>query len=739
MTPHPPDLEQALARCAQERIEIPGAVQPHGCLLAFEPSTLLVIQASANSEAFVGETVDALLGRPVTCWMTTAGRDDLERALSSFGDDTNRLISFDGPGDGLVGTVHRENDLALLELEYALPERDARNHIETSNALKQIAAAKDLPALAATVVGVVRDLLKFDRVVVYRFMPDGSGEVIAESRSAEMEPYLGLRFPESDIPRQARDLYLRNWVRAIPDAQYEPSPIVPELRPATGAPLDLSQAALRSVSPMHLAYLANMGVRASLSASLIVNGRLWGLITCGHRSASQLPPAIRNTCETLARMVSTQISALEAREIQRRHASNIPAMRLLDKAMRGGERHVFHALLDDPSSLLRLVNASGAAVVVDGAVTSAAACPSPGEIRSLAAWASGCADDVGLTRCHHLASVNEAWRTCADVASGLLAIVFPPPLQACLLWFRPELIRHVQWAGRPAFSPPVHGGAAVLGPHRSFAVWSDTVQGQCDLWNEADEDAASDLRQLALEIDLGRQVRRQKEAVQARDDLVAVVSHDLRTPMSIVAMQATIIQRVVAADPTDTSQRLRASAQTIQRATDRMNSLLQDLLDLAKIEAGRFQVQPSTQSAHHILDDACGLLVSIAEAKGVELVPEPSRDAQIHVDPERIFQVLANLIGNAVKFSSPGTRVSVGGTVHDDGYQFRVVDQGIGIAREQLDRIFERYWQAKQSAGAGAGLGLYISKGIVEAHGGAMSVESEPGQGATFLFTVPLA
>ena len=265
------------------------------------------------------------------------------------------------------------------------------------------------------------------------------------------------------------------------------------------------------------------------------------------------------------------------------------------------------------------------------------------------------------------------------------------------------------------------------------------MRGRGEAWDEADQEAACALRRLAIEIDLGRQVRRHQAAVQARDDLVAVVSHDLRTPMSIVAMQAAIIQRVVAADPTETSHRLRVSAETIQRAADRMSSLLRNLLDLAKIEAGRFEVAATVQSTRHIVDDACSLLSSIAMAKGIALVPDETADASIRVDPERVFQVLANLIGNAVKFSLAGTTVNVGGTTIDRVYQFHVADQGVGISEDQQARIFDRYWQAKQSDVAGAGSASTSPKCIVEAHGGALRVESErsrylvPVHGATRL------
>jgi chemotaxis family two-component system sensor kinase Cph1 len=732
------DIVQALAHCAQEPIHTPGAIQPHGCLLAFDPSTWLVTQASDNVEAFVGRSPEALLGGRVCAWMSKAEADHFEQALSVASAESDDLLSFDSGPRQLVGSLHLEGGIGLLALEIRGPDPDPHRHIDTARALKRLAVAGELQALAEATTEVVRRLIGFDRVVIYRFAKDGSGEVIAESRAAELDPYLGLRFPESDIPRQARDLYLRGWIRAIPDARYVPSALVPLLRPDTHRPLDLSRISLRSISPMHLAYLANMGVQASLSASLIVEDRLWGLISCGHREPAPLPPALRSTCETIARLASSQIAAFETRELRRRHLFDAPSIRLLDEAMRVSDASVLEGVVSVSDSLLSLMSASGAAAVVAGDVTTLGECPAAADIVEIAAWASGHADDRGLWNTAHLGLVDPRWATHAATASSVLAIALPRPSDACLLWFRSELVRSVHWGGKPPLREPVHT-ATVLGPERSFAVWSETVRGHGEPWHEADLIAAHAVRQLAIEIDLGRQVIRHQAAVQARDDLVAVVSHDLRTPMSIVAMQAAIIQRVVSVDPTETSHRLRASAQTIQRAADRMNSLLQDLLDLAKIEAGRFEVTATQQSAHHIVEDACSLLSSIALAKGVELIPEESPDVQIRVDPERIFQVLSNLIGNAVKFSAAGAAIRVGGASAGPRYQFHVVDEGVGISLDQQSRIFERYWQAKHSAVAGAGLGLYIAKGIVEAHGGTLRVESELGRGTSFMFTVPMA
>jgi chemotaxis family two-component system sensor kinase Cph1 len=738
MTPPVHDIVQALARCAQEPIHIPGAIQPHGGLLAFDMRTLRVTQASANIETFVGLSLESVLGGRVTAWMSTSDADHLERALDIPPEDSPDLLSFTSGPRRLLGSLHRGDGVAIMELELANGEEGSVGHADAASAFRRLASSDQLQALAETAAREVRRLTRFDRVVIYRFADDGSGEVVAECGVSELPPYLGLRFPESDIPRQARELYLRGWIRAIPDARYVPSALVPTLRPDTQTPLDLTRTALRSISPMHLAYLASMGVQASLSASLIVEGRLWGLISCGHGVPTPLPAALRSTCETIARMMSSQIAALEARELRRRHRLNAPLITHLDEAMRTSDASALEGVLRAAESLLPLVGASGAAVVADGEVTTLGSCPAAADIIEIAARASGHVDVNGVWSTATSSRVDPRWTVHAAVASSILVITLPKPLDSKLLWFRPELVRSAHWGGKPPLAEP-RADAMTLGPARSFAVWSETVRGQGEAWDEADLEAASALRRLAIEVDLGRQVRRHQAAVQARDDLVAVVSHDLRTPMSIVAMQAAIIQRVVAADPTESSHRLRASAETIQRAADRMSSLLRDLLDLAKIEAGRFEVEATVQSAHHLVEDACNLLSSIAMAKSINLLPDTAGDASIRVDPERVFQVFANLIGNAIKFSLPGTTVSVGGAIIDRGYQFHVVDQGVGISADQQSRIFDRYWQAKQSDVAGAGLGLYIAKGIVEAHGGTLRVESEVGCGTSFLFTVPLA
>jgi two-component system, chemotaxis family, sensor kinase Cph1 len=496
-----------------------------------------------------------------------------------------------------------------------------------------------------------------------------------------------------------------------------------------------------------------MGLQASMSVSLLVDDRLWGLISCGHRQPRPMPYRLRTACETIGRMVSLQIGALQTLELQRREAQRARPMRALVEALRHPEDHGLAGLPAQAGPLLEIAAAAGASVISGETVSNIGQCPDDATVLALSHWVSERAGAAGVMSTRQLPLDDPRWEDCAARASGVLGMMLPTPAHSCVLWFRPELVQTVTWGGNPNKPIVATGesstvadtsGAAIpseprLHPRRSFAAWKQEVRGRSAPWGRAEHDAVSELRRSAIEIDLYRQVQREQAAVKARDDLVAVVAHDLRTPMSVVVMQAAVIERLLSrVRSEETTQRLRASAQVVQRAGQRMATLLNGLLDLARIEAGRFEVSASRQSAQEIIEDAYELLNPVCEAQGQELVAHPAPALEIHADPERLFQVLSNLIGNASKYSPDRARIEVKAAATTDGLcEFSVSDNGPGIGPEQLPRIFDRYWQERAS-GNGVGLGLYISRGIVEAHGGTIRAESQVGVGTTVSFTVPL-
>ena len=733
-----PAIADDLLQCAQEPIHIPGSIQPHGCLLAIDDATGRVLQVSANCADWLGVAPDDLLGRALADALPRENAEALQRMLQAASSAEAAALSIGGRVFDV--SLQRGAGIVLAELTAATPAAHAGGaESGVGRTLEQLAACRELVQFACVLASAVRSLTGFDRVVTYRFDTDGHGEVVAESKADELMPYIGLHFPESDIPAQARELYLRNWIRAIADARYRAVPLVPSLRPDTGLPLDLSQSTLRSVSPVHLEYLANMGVQASMSISLVVGGRLWGLVSAGHRLPRELPLSLRRACETIGRVASLQIGALEALDQQQRRDAKAAPLRSLVERLHAGGGELLASLAGDPESMLGLARAHGFAVVVGERVHGAGVRPALLDVLRLAQWLHDRAPLGGVFHSRQLGIDEPQWASLQSAASGLLAFAMPVAARGCVMWFRGEQPHTVDWGGNPhkAVAAAADEGPARLHPRKSFALWQEVVRGRADPWSAADMDAAVELRRSAVEVDLTHQVARERAAVRARDDVVAVVSHDLRTPMSVVVMQAEIIQRLLGNGQQDSSQRLRTAAQTIQRAGRRMAAQLNELLDIAKIEAGRFAVAPQRLRAFELVQDARDLLSELAQAKGIALVVTEADDLSVRADPERIFQVFSNLIGNAIKFTPSGGRIEIAARRRGAVCEFSIADTGAGIAADQLGQIFDRYWQVKPSDAGGAGLGLYIAKGIVEAHGGTIEVTSSPGRGTTFVITLP--
>jgi light-regulated signal transduction histidine kinase (bacteriophytochrome) len=578
---------------------------------------------------------------------------------------------------------------------------------------------------------------------MYRFDEDDHGSVIAESRDPHYEPYLGLHYPASDVPRQARELYKRNWLRLIPDAAYEPAPIVPPVRGDTRAPVDLTFAVLRSVSPVHREYLANMGVRASMSISIVVGDRLWGLISCGNHSAARfVGHHVRAACETVGRLVSLQVPAIEERERAALRSARATFRDALADAMRTAREDddLLESLLGRPAELLALVDATGAAVLGAGSPRTSGRVPDDAVLGELAEWLETNAPAPTFAT----SSLSRAFpgaAPAAAVASGALTLRVPGAAPGSparrVVWFRPELVETVFWGGDPR-KPAQADGDAELHPRRSFEKWKEEVRSCAERWSQADIDAVEELRRTAVEIDLVRQLDRARKAVRVRDDLVAVVSHDLRNPLSVIQMQTALLLRATVDREDEPTRRLRGSVERIQRSVDRMNSLITDLLDLARIEVGRFELQTRPEDVQELVDEALVIVRPLAEAKRVVIMEDAVASAPVDADRERVFQVISNLVGNAIKFTPEGGKISLSAEQRDREVFVSVSDSGPGIAEDMRKRVFERFWQAPAAARAsGTGLGLYIAKGIVEAHGGRIWVDRAPDGGARFTFTLP--
>jgi light-regulated signal transduction histidine kinase (bacteriophytochrome) len=306
---------KALTLCDREAIHAPGAVQPHGALLALDRADFRIVQAGGDTKGLLGAWPQALLGTDARELFSSDQARKLVGLVEDVALRSRAVHPFSLAGD--AGSLLACDVVAYHSGEFLVLEFDPRREAAPDNPLpilhamlRRVHQADSMARCCQAIVDEVRGAIGFDHVMLYRFLNDGSGEVVAEAVEAGAESFLGLRYPESDIPKQARELYRANWLRAIPDARYSPAPILSLPEAGSALPLDLSNSVIRSVSPVHRQYLANMGVVASLSMSIVMQGRLWGLIACHHRTPRYLPYSLREAFELFAEMVSAQLERL---------------------------------------------------------------------------------------------------------------------------------------------------------------------------------------------------------------------------------------------------------------------------------------------------------------------------------------------------------------------------------------------------------------------------------------------
>jgi len=487
---HPAFGTADLTNCERELIHLAGSIQPHGVLLVLEEATLTIRQASMNAVSLLGRSVETLLGAELESISPTLVQQ--VRALL-LGHSLDRPVPFryrhesgdDRPLD-VEGLIHRVPSQGIIvELESVAELLNEHDIDAIPRRLQQIiariAGATPVDALCNTMAEVIKDLIGYDRVMVYRFDPDGHGEIVAEAREAHLEPYLGLHYPSSDIPQRARDLYLRNRVRVLADTGDSPVPIVPRLSPATETDLDMSMSVLRSLSPIHIEYLRNMGVTGTLVASLMKDGRLWGLLSCHHYAPRRLPYQLRAACELLCEVFSTRLAALEAAAV----AQSIVVVPRVEKQMVEtasitGDWH--QALFGVLRSLMPALDAAGGALLYEGQVLTIGSVPGTEDLSRMVAWIAEQSSGP-LFHTAALAKREPRFAHLAGVASGVLALRIAPTRLDYVLWFRREQIQTVRWAGNPN-KPMVDEDPNHLSPRRSFAVWTEQVRNTAREWSE---------------------------------------------------------------------------------------------------------------------------------------------------------------------------------------------------------------------------------------------------------------
>lgn len=740
-----------IENCESEPIHIPGSIQPHGMLLALLPDSGEIRYCSANTFQFIEKQPVEILGKPLSA-IHPALWENVQPLLDKENSPFHPFTT-----GGLQATLHESGLFRILSVEkrmdpgndpdYAFDQtRSFIGYLERSRSLKEL--CQNIAVETARITG-------FDRVMIYRFDKDYNGEVFAESRREDLPPYLDLHYPHTDIPAQARELYLRNLLRFVPDVQYEPVPLL-TIGSGEEQQLDLSDVNLRSVSPIHIQYLKNMGVSATMSVSVILEGRLWGLIACHHYAPLYLSAQQKKAALLQGHFLSSQI---RVQQVAEEHAINVNVEAHLQQLLnRIDQDEDLNQKFEQLSSLLFVTNATGVVVLHEGKIYEKGLVPPRDKVLGLIRWVG---DHVksSLFSTNHLSKRYPEGAAMSKYGSGVIFHAMGKPTDSCVIWFREELERTVSWAGRPDTAVQKDAAGKPLSPRKSFGIWKEIVRNQSAEWRASEINAAIrfatslqnhfHLMYLQNEENRLRVLNeRLQQANQELSNINWITSHDLKEPLRKIQLMSS---RIVYEGGANLSEAIKVHIEKINNSASRMQHLVDDILSYSLMN-NRNNTFTLGDLGPIIAEVKTELEEELSEKKvllSIQAMPQ-----NLRLVTHQVSQLFTNLISNSIKFAQPGIppeiyinyQVEKGRDILEvalpadkDFYCIRISDNGIGFESRYNEKIFDIFYKLHdRNTYPGTGIGLAICKKILENHQGAITASGEAGKGAIFRIYLPV-
>jgi len=706
MTSHElPDL----TGCDAEPIHLPGSIQPHGAMLIADLASGVVV-GHANAEAFIA---GAILGQPLEALLQVEGglpsADLPSEGLHVIGDVVAGGATLDAvafrSGPYLVVELTRKERGSVLDAAFLAQLQQLGGAFERTTAL---------PELCREAAAAFQKLTGYGRVMVYRFVDDEAGVVLGESLADGSSSFLNHHFPASDIPRQARALYVRNRVRVIADVAYRPVPVT-AADPAL-AGIDMSDSTLRSVSPVHVQYLRNMGVAASASMSIVMDGVLWGLVACHHDAPRTLSLTTRLACQALATGLARQIRAREESELYRERI-RLRSQEDAVLARLGPDGTLDDLFAQSGADLAALLQADGFAAIQGADLFVAGNAPDPIDVRAVAEHVRRPAAIKPFVSCQ-LSREIPAVSAYQELASGLLAVTMSTEVPTILMWFRAEQLQTVKWAGNPHEKVALAPGQ-ILAPRASFEAWSESVRGRARDWSHAEVESAARVVRLMLEArnnrrmaqlnrELTTTLKENESLLLQKDFLLREVNHRVQNSLSLVAaflrLQARSANCEVKAHLDEADRRLTAVS-LVHRRLYQDDSV--EIIDLARYLAelcAEFQTSADTAWKEQLQLDLAPILIRTERAVSLGLI-------------------LNELITNVAKYAYGGAAgpLSIVLEQHRDMMRLIVADRGAGADQEVK----------------GTGFGARMLVALVDRLGGHVD-RSDNGPGLRIIVTAPI-
>ena len=738
-------MEQVLdiTNCDKEPIHIPGAVQSHGFLIAINRQSGLISYLSQNVQSITGIDAKNFLQKDPAILADEVHLESLEARffLMTLGEKLRKGGTFDYLNPILIQIkaitynliYHLSGDELIVEIE---PE--GVNQLQLldviGDIISQTSRVSNLDTLLNTAAREIKQIIKYDRVMIYKFAPEGHGQVVAEEKNEDLNSFLGLWYPASDIPKQARELYKLNPTRLIVDVDTVTAPIITSA--SNKQPLDLTYSQLRAVSPMHIEYLKNMGVKSSFSISLISKGELWGLIACHNYSPKFINYQARETSKLIGQIIYSSLEfVLEEEDHQVIHSINENLIILQSHIEK---EDMIDALSKNSVSLLNITNATGAVIIFDNKISSFGETPSIHEIKNIADWLiEHSHNDIYFTNL--FPAMYAPAVQYSHIASGILCCIFSIELKEMIIWFKPEQIQQVTWAGNP--EKPIErddNGNSDLMPRKSFEKWTEIVKHTAQQWTSAEVSAVEKIREHLIYA-----IKRKADDIRilneklslANEELDAfsfTVSHDLKIPLAAIKGYAQLLE--MSDDFSLPDQKIILGK--IIKASNRMDLMMNEILRYSQVGKEAYKNEMINMKA--LLDEITSEIFSQNQYQGVEMAF--GEITNFTGDQVMISQLFSNLLSNAVKYSSKSERpkVIIESEVKNNEVIYSITDNGIGIDTRYHSRVFELFKRMDNVDDIdGSGVGLTIAKRIVEKHNGKIWFESDFGKRTTFYVLFP--
>jgi len=737
-----------LTNCEHEPIHIPGSIQPHGFLIGIDEDSRKITFCSKNSAQYCGLAYDYLLGKTFAEAFGEDNKTIIADYIKTLGSDSalpQKLILSD---KNFLFSVHKSNNIYIIEAEPENPETNLEENLykQSVKFVSYMNSTSTLKELCELVAKGTREVTGYDRVMVYRFDKEYNGEVFAESCRDDLEPFLGLHYPHTDIPPQARELYMRNLLRLITDINYTPVPIY-TIDDGQQKNLDLSISILRSTSPIHVEYLQNMGVGATLTISLIHRGRLWGLIACHHYSQKNLSPEVRLAAQLQGQFITSQIDVRQLNEeydvarktniaLEKLTSFNLPPVSESFKIISVSEE------------LLKICNASGVSLLISGKIYKNGLTPSDTDIEKLSNWFLNYSNDTTFFTDKLVNFVPDLKQVC-DKISGV--IYHPLGNNNSVIWYRPETLTEVNWAGDPEKSI-IHDSNG-MHPRNSFNLWKQVIKYRSKPWLQPELNAAANYAH-ALQKQIGlllmsreeekyRKLSEQlKESNAELENINWISTHDLQEPLRKIQFFASML---LSKQDENLSEKAFENITRMSISANRMQTLLVDILKYTRIKyaADAFQKTDMNEIVADVLQEIKDTISENHTKVHFNKLPV------VNGVPFLLRQLVSNLIQNSMKYASaertPVIKIEFLPESQTNNYTnnnlchaIAFSDNGIGFGEQYAESIFNIFTRLHgHSEYKGSGVGLALCKKIMQTHGGAITATGRPEEGATFTIYFP--